>query len=117
MNVNEFIDLDSAKERFMSNENLYKRFLFELPERTLYEDLNRALDSKNVDEAFETAHRMKGIIENLSLNLLGQKICEVVEVLRKGELPDADLAAALDDAYRQSIHEIQNIKDNNLSIF
>ncbi len=115
--MSEFIDLDSAKERFMSNEGLYKRFLFELPERTLYEELGQALKEKNVKEAFETAHRMKGIIENLSLRLLDQKICDIVEVLRRDELPSQEMVTALDEAYRQSIDEIRNIKENNLPVF
>lgn len=117
MELNEFIDVESAKERFMGNENLYKRFLFELPNRTLYEELKEVLAQENVQEAFETAHRMKGIIENLSLNLLGRKIYEMVEVLRGGSLPDENLKDALDYAYTHSIQEILNIKENNIHIF
>lgn len=117
MELNEFIDVESAKERFMGNENLYKRFLFELPERTLYQELKEVLAKENVQEAFEAAHKMKGIIENLSLNLLGRKIYEVVEVLRNGSLPDENLKGALDDAYTHSIQEILKIKESNIHIF
>ncbi len=117
MNIDTFIDLETAKERFMSNETLYKRFLFEFPERDLYDQLKENMAQGDVKQSFETAHRMKGIIENLSLNLLGRKIHETVELLRNGEFPDETLAGELEDAYRESVQKILEIKEKNMTLF
>lgn len=117
MDNRELIDLDSAKERFMANEELYKRFLFEFPERTLYADLKQCLEEGNVDEAFEVAHRMKGVVENLSLNAFGKLTREVVEILREGKMPGQAVMDELDRAYGQSIRKIQELKEKDLPIF
>lgn len=101
----------------MENEDLYKRFLFEFPNRTLYQELEEAMEKGNAEEAFEVAHKMKGIVENLSLNLLGAKIKEVVEILRGGKLPDDQLKGELKEAFTQAIQDILYIKDNNIRIF
>jgi len=117
MDIEKFIDLFSAEERFMSNENLYKKFLFEFPNRTLYQDLKEQLAQNKVEESFDTAHRMKGIIENLSLNRLSEKVRAVVETLRVGEIPDEDLQEELDDAFQEAMDGIRYIKENNIRIF
>lgn len=117
MDINEFIELDSAKERFMENEELYKSFLFELPQRDLHAQLKAAVRSGDVEEAFQIAHKMKGIIQNLSLNLLGKEIEEKVEVLRRGENLDAEQMRQLDEAYQSSMENIAYIKENDLSLF
>lgn len=117
MDNRELIDLDSAKERFMANEELYKRFLFEFPERTLYADLKQCLEEGNVNGAFEVAHRMKGVVENLSLNVFGKLTREVVEILREGTLPEQTVMDELDLAYEQSIQKIQELKEKNFPIF
>ncbi len=117
MDVKKFIDIESAKERFMENEDLYRHFLFEFSNRTLLDDLEKAYNKGDVSEAFEAAHRMKGVIENLSLYMLGKKIRDVVEVLRNENMPEENLMSELRNTYKQSIQEIEYIKDNNIKIF
>ncbi len=117
MDINNFIDIEGAKERFMENEALYKKFLLELPERSLYTELAAEIDKGNIEEAFQTAHRMKGIIENISLNQLGRKISEVVEILRDGKLPDQNILGELEDIYQQTMEQIHYIGENNITLF
>ena len=64
MDINEFIELESAQERFMNNEDLYKKFLLQFPDRTLYPDLKKSLESEDISGSFEIAHSMKGVVLN-----------------------------------------------------
>lgn len=117
MEIKNFIELESARDRFMSNEQLFKRFLYELPDRELYGDLKAALNEKNVEEAFEVAHKMKGVVGSLSLIPLADIVCRIVEELRVEKLPDDGLVRELDDAYEQTIKNIAYIQENNITIF
>lgn len=117
MAIEDIIDIESAKERFMGNYGLFSRFLFQFPERSLYSDLEKQIGEGNAKAAFETAHAMKGIIGNLSLRRLEPHLFEVVEVLRKGELPSMEQMAALTDAYRTTVDAIAALKAEGTKLF
>ena len=61
---------------------------------------------KNYKEAFEAAHSLKGVLGNLSLTPLYDKVCEITELLRAGE--DADYAAltAETDGLREELRAL-----------
>lgn len=54
-------------------------------EDTSFEKLKLALDAKNVKEAFDCAHTLKGVLGNVGLTPLYEKTIEIVEPLRKGD--------------------------------
>ena len=48
----------------------------------------KALEAKDLKEAFEAAHALKGVAGNLALDPLYDAVCEIVEPLRAGEDKD-----------------------------
>ena len=47
-----------------------------------FDKLGKALEAKDLKEAFEAAHALKGVAGNLALDPLYDAICEIVEPLR-----------------------------------
>jgi len=117
MNYEEYIDVSSAKERFMGNYGLFTRFLFDFPRRSLYGNLEQALADGDATKAFEVAHTMKGIVGNLSLKLIAAPLNDVVEVLRKGSLPDETAKAKLHEAYINTLAAIDELKASGNKLF
>lgn len=117
MNYEEYIDISSAKERFMGNYSLFTRFLFDFPQRSLYSDLEQALASGNTAKSFEVAHTMKGIVGNLSLKRISIPLHSVVETLRGGAMPDEAAQAALNEAYIETLEAISQLKTDGTKLF
>lgn len=117
MSYLEELDIPSAKERFMSNESLYKKFLYKLPDNTLLEDLEKHLAENNVEEAFKDAHTMKGVVGNLSMYKVMNAVDTVTEKLRAKEMPSEDEMDALRTAYTSAIDAINDIKENDFTLF
>jgi len=111
------IEVESAKERFMGNNALFLKFLYEFPNRSLFGDLDNAIKAGDANTAFEVAHTMKGIAANLSLKAIAQPLHEVVEVLRKRELPSDEQWEALSQAYQRTVEDIARIKEEGVTFF
>jgi len=111
------IDIASAKERFMGNEALYKKFLFQLPEQTLFSEFERQIEEGNMEEAFKTAHTMKSMVGNLSLNTFFKRLYDDVEVLRSGESLSQVEMEELHAAYERVLEAVKEIQDEDISLF
>lgn len=87
------VNIETAMERFMNNEQLLERFLKKFPQDTNYKELLAAVEEKRYEDAFKAAHTLKGVCGNLSLDSLYENVCTVVELLRsgKGEEIDSEL--------------------------
>lgn len=112
----EVIDIPSAKERFMGNEALYKKFLFRFPDSSLMTELEQHLAEKNVEDAFRDAHTMKGMVGNLSLYKLMDSASKVTEILRAGELPKEEMDE-LREAYRTALDTVKAIMEKDEALF
>lgn len=93
------IDIKGAMERFMNNEEMFRSFLKKLPEENVYPLLMEALKEEDVERAFQLAHQLKGILGNLSLVELYDKIFDMVEDLRKNNLPSAESQKCFSEMY------------------
>ena len=78
-------DMEGAMSRFLDD----KEFYFECYNKALtddgFEKLREALEKKDARESFEYAHALKGVVANLGLTSLLDKISEIVEPLRFGQ--------------------------------
>lgn len=83
------VDIESAKERFLGNEELYMRFLMKFPRSPDFEQLKEAMRREECEDAFKAAHAFKGVCGNLSIMQLYEKVCTIVEFLRHGSFDDA----------------------------
>lgn len=93
------IDIAAAMERFMDNEEMYRKYLRRLPEEPAFNEMLAALEKQNIKEAFDCAHRLEGLLGNLSLTKEYQLIQMIVEDLRSGNMPRADVVREFQRLY------------------
>lgn len=99
-------DIDGALVRTLNDEE----FLIECIEIVVNEqefgDLGAALDQKQVKSAFENAHALKGVLENVGLSPLHDSIVKIVERLRAGHIEGLNTEYIKLIARRDEIKEI-----------
>jgi hypothetical protein len=71
-----------------------------------FDRLGKALEAKDLKEAFEAAHALKGVAGNLALDPLYDAICEIVEPLRAGE----------DRDYTEAYKKVTDARDRLIAI-
>ena len=69
-------------QRCMGNEAFYLKLVKMIPPDPNFERLYGAVDSGDLNTAFEAAHALKGAVGNLSLTSLYDPIQEITELLR-----------------------------------
>ncbi|MBO7179246.1 MAG: Hpt domain-containing protein [Clostridia bacterium] len=75
-------DVDAALERFLDDEDLYEQFYSALLNDEAFSNLGEALNENRLQDAFEYAHTLKGVIGNMGLTPLYETVCDIVEPLR-----------------------------------
>ncbi len=75
-------DTAEGLDRCFGNEALYLRLVNMISDEKSFDKLRTALDIKDLDEAFEAAHALKGVLGNLSLTPMYEKCAEITELLR-----------------------------------
>lgn len=102
------IDARQGILRLNDSEELYELMLNRFPEDTHFEGLRNAIEKKDVKEAFENAHALKGLAGNLSLIKLYSALVPLVEKLRKDSLENADtLFKPVFTAYNEIIEAVK----------
>lgn len=84
------VSLKETMERFLNDEEFYLECLSDFMQDENLELLNRALQNKDYNAAFDAAHTLKGVAGNLGLTPLFEKIVEIVEALRRGDYSNLD---------------------------
>ncbi len=100
------VDVDTAIKRFMDKEDLYLKFLAKYQNDESAANIEKYLAEKNVEEAFKSAHTLKGVAGNLGLDPIAKCASEMVELLRgKDQLEeiDADQLSSVSEEL-QSVH-------------
>lgn len=80
------INVESAMNRFLDDEEMYFEFLNDFLEDKLINKLEQAVNSGQVKESFEIAHTLKGVCANLSIDSLSRIVNPMVEILRSNSL-------------------------------
>ncbi|MBO4424227.1 MAG: Hpt domain-containing protein [Spirochaetales bacterium] len=75
-------DVDSALIRCMNNEAFYLRLVRMAMDDPSVAALGNALEEGNLEKAFDEAHKLKGIMGNLSLTPVFEPVSELTELLR-----------------------------------
>lgn len=106
------IDYEEGLERFSGNEKLYFKYLKKLLTSDTYENMREEALRGDVQRAFESAHKLKAFIGNLSIGHFYDQLKELTEDFRAGEKrdyqPDID---KLDREYEQILQAIRSIGD------
>ncbi len=87
--INAGINMKSLKERLMGNVSLLERFLGKFINNTNYDSLLNAIDDENWEKACDSAHALKGMCGNLSLDELYELFSSQVTFFRAGEIESA----------------------------
>ena len=74
--------------RCLNNEMLYLRLVGKFLEDTNIYGLKDAVLNNDLDQAFETAHALKGVLSNLALSPLTEIMVELTENLRNRKAMD-----------------------------
>ncbi len=81
-------DTREGLARCCGSEALYLRLVKAAANEKSFDRLTLAAGEGNYREAFEAAHALKGVLGNLSLTPLYDKVCEITELLRAEEKTD-----------------------------
>ena len=74
--------------RCMNMEKFYFRMLGMGLKNDSFEKLGKALEDGNLDEAFEQAHALKGVVGNLALTPIYQPLVNLTDMLRNKQPAD-----------------------------
>lgn len=78
------VNMNSVTARFMENESLYIKFLLRFKEDENFRDMQNYFKNGEVEEAFKSAHTLKGLLANLGLDSIMQSVNMITEKLRNG---------------------------------
>ena len=77
-------DTAGAMERMADDESFYIECLHDVAEDACFDTLKEALAAGDLSKAFDAAHALKGVLANVGLTPIYNKITEIVEPLRSG---------------------------------
>ncbi|OON85172.1 hypothetical protein BXO88_13505 [Oribacterium sp. C9] len=83
-------DTDEGLKRCMGNEGLYLRLAAMAAQQPEFGQLENYIKDHDMKSAFQAAHSLKGVIGNLSITPLYEKVCEITELLRYESPADYD---------------------------
>ena len=87
-------DVETTLKRFMGNDAIYQKFLGKFPTDPNYANLGSNIEAGAFEEAYKCAHALKGVVGNLGLTPIFNKVSELVEELRNKAADEVDAARA-----------------------
>ena len=100
-------DADDGMKRCLNNEGLYLRLVNMAIDDGGYEALRAAIEKKDLNEGFERAHALKGMLGNVSLTNLLKPILTMTEALRARE--DIDYTPYLEEM-EEELRKLRELK-------
>ncbi len=97
-------DVEGAMNRFLEDEELYLTCLETVITDEAFDKLGTALTERQEQEAFDSAHTLKGVFANLGLTPMFEIVVDIVEPLRNGK------CEGLQDDYRKLLDANQYLK-------
>lgn len=76
------IQYDEGLHRFSGHVKIYEKYLAMLPELDIYKELRQAMEAGQAAQAFDSCHKLKAFVGNLSIPELFSQVCESTELLR-----------------------------------
>ncbi|MBO5144485.1 MAG: Hpt domain-containing protein [Lachnospiraceae bacterium] len=100
-------DVDGTMRRFLNNEALYLKCLKKFLDDSSYEELKEAYAEGNCNEAFKSAHTMKGFVSNLGIDDLYHLLIPLVEKLRVQDMNIDSEMKQLEIIYQKTYNLIE----------
>ena len=94
----------------LKNISLITKIVKKFNDDQSFNELEKALNEKNVEEAFRAAHTLKGICLNLSFKQLKDDTVEITEILRAGSFEGTDeLFKKIKEEYKKTVETIKQL--------
>lgn len=104
------VNMSETMERFMGNETLYFKCLRKFVENKDFDMLLEKIAEKNVTDAFEYSHGLKGVVGNLGFSILFKEISVLTDVFRAGSLDYSETNFnKVKDEYARVISHLETI--------
>ena len=104
------VDVAGTMDRFMNNEDLYKRILKKFLADTSFDDAVRAKEEGREEDAQMYIHTLKGVSANLGLTPIFAITDEMMQYFRSDDLEKAySLFDPLKETYDQFVELISEI--------
>lgn len=84
-------DVNTTLKRFMGNEALYMKFIVKFLDDKNFDGIADSLAQGNYEEAFNSAHTLKGVAANLGLDPVSAGASKITELLRNKAPGDVDV--------------------------
>ena len=84
------INISEGMDRLKLDKTTFEGLLLTFAGDKSFDQMLKAIDEKNVSEAFLHAHSLKGLSANLSLSKLNLDIVPLVTILREGSFEHTD---------------------------
>lgn len=105
-------DYEDVSARLLNDDRI-KKFLARFLDSNEYDKLIRCIESKNYEEAFRSAHTLKGVCLNLGIKNYAESVGTLCEALREGE-PTEDIRPMVEQVKKDHDLVMESIK--NLSL-
>lgn len=73
---------DDVMKRFVDDVEFYRECFVQVMNDEAFDELKNYIDEGNTKAAFDCAHGLKGVLSNIGIMLLFDKVSDIVEVLR-----------------------------------
>lgn len=80
-----------------------------IPDERL-DELEKYIEAKDFDKAFEVAHALKGMYGNISITPIYEPVCEITELLRERKDTDYSLYLRKAKEQKQKLVELYNAR-------
>ena len=107
--LGEYIDMDDALSRIGGNKSLYMKLLGRFVEGNHFEELERILQSGDIEESVRQAHSIKGVSANLSLVKIRALSVELEQLLKNNN----DYSSCVDElkqAFAMTVEKINELQ-------
>ncbi len=84
------VNLEVALNRFLGNYDLLIRMLKKFPADENFAEMEKAILEERYEDAFKSAHALKGLCGNLALDSMFNIVSDEVELLRTGNKKEAE---------------------------
>ncbi len=105
---------EEALRRLM-NDSLIQRFLNKFINDKSFENLCAAMSAEDYEQAFQEAHSLKGVSQNMAFTALSDAVCALTEELRGGNYTEA-VPGYFEETKKQYSLVKQAILDYNSSL-
>ncbi len=104
-------DYEGIKSRLCSDEIILK-FVLKFQNEKSYEELMATVEENDVANAILAAHKMKGVVSNLSFDKLFHILTELLAWLRQEnqDTINAEMIAQIKEEYQKTISLIQELQ-------